>query len=122
MSEEFHDESGQQYVAQEYQPQPHTPVYRYYYPVLIFVIGFFIWNSYQLYVLTNQWRALNQQEKALMPTLAAARNAHNQFRMLLDDLAKTSATNANAAQILKEVGLRYTPNGSDSTNAPAASK
>ena len=121
MSEEIHSEPGQEYEAHSYAQsyQPAATTYSYFYPVLILVFGFFLWNGYQLYGLTNQWRSLDQQKKSLMPTLAAAQTAHNQFKTLLEDLAKTSTTNANAAQIMKEAGLRYTPNGSGSTNAPA---
>lgn len=94
------------------------PSYSPFWPLLIFLVGFALSLTYQLYVVNAQRVLFSQQFQTLLPVVNQAQGAKAKLYAVAEDLLKTSAKNQYAAQIVKESNIQIRPNGAGA--APAA--
>jgi len=92
-----------------------------FWPLLILLVGLFVWSAYQVYATNSQRSVYDQQFKNAEPTIQEAQNVSQRYVALMKDLVDTSAKDPAAAQIVKDAiqaGLIHVqPN---STNGAAA--
>jgi predicted negative regulator of RcsB-dependent stress response len=97
--------------------------YSSFWPLLILLVGFILWLTFQDYELNNQRSAYSKQFQAALPTITEARNIGDRYVALMKDLVQTSAKDQYAAQIVKDAiqaGLIHVnpPTGTNSTSTP----
>ena len=94
-----------------------------FWPLLILLIGLFLWSSYQVYATNQQRNVYDKQFQAAIPTINEAQNVSTRYVALMKDLVETSAKDPAAADIVKaaiQAGLIHVnPNGTNTAATPA---
>lgn len=110
-------------MSDEFEPTPEQH-YSAFWPVLILLIGIFIWTTYQVYATNSQRNVYDRQFQAALPTITEAQNVSNRYVALMKDLVETAQKDPAAADIVKaaiQSGMIHVqPNATNSAGAPAA--
>ena len=99
--------------------------YSSFWPLLILIIGVFIWIAVQDYELNIQRNAYNAQldDKRLQTALAETQTIETKYKALMGDLYQTAQKDPTAAQIVKDAVqlgmIHIQPNATNSAAAPA---
>jgi len=103
----------------------HNPENNYssFWPLLILLIGLFLWSGYQVYATNSQRNVYDKQFQSALPTITEAQNVSTRYVALMKDLVETSAKDPAAADIVKAAiaaGLIHVqPNATNSAGTPA---
>jgi hypothetical protein len=97
--------------------------YSSFWPLLLLLIGLFLWSGYQVYATNSQRNVYDKQFQAALPTITEAQNVSTRYVALMKDLVETSAKDPAAADIVKAAiaaGLIHVqPNATNSAGTPA---
>ena len=95
-----------------------------FWPLLILLIGLFLWSSYQVYATNQQRNVYDKQFQAAIPTITQAQDVSTRYVALMKDLVETSAKDPAAADIVKAAIaanlIHVQPNATNGAGTPAA--
>ncbi len=83
-----------------------SPRYSSFVPLVIFLSASLLWSGFQLVAVVSQRGTLIKQVNASLPAVAAAQNAKSTLYGIAQDLVQLGATDANAAQIVKDANIQ----------------
>ncbi len=112
-------------MSDEFEQNPEN-TFSSFWPLLILIVGMFVWASYQVYATNSQRIVFEKQFQAALPTITEAQNVSTRYVALMKDLVETSAKDPAAAQIVKDaiaaglIHVQPNANGTNSVAAPAA--
>ena len=95
-----------------------------FWPLLILVIGLFIWSGYQDWAMNKQRSYNAAQFQAALPTINDAQNVGARYVALMKDLVQTAQKDPAAAQIVKDAikanMIQVQQNATNGTATPVA--
>jgi len=109
-------------MSDEFESNPESN-YSPFWPLLILLIGVFVWSGYQVYATNSQRSVYAKEFDNAKPTIVQAQNISTRYVALMKDLVQTSAHDEAAQKIVQEaikaglIQVQQNPNG---TNAPTA--
>ena len=110
-------------MSDEFDPVPETH-YSPFWPLLILVVGLFIWSGYQVYAANSQRNVYTRQVQSALPAIGEAQTISNRYVALMQDLVATSQKDPAAADIVKaaiQAGLIHVkPKDTNGVTNPAA--